>query len=129
MDLFEALKSGTSPEKLVAAFEKDLATAKKQFEEYTREEEKKRTKNKRLEIERYKFLISTIEYMCALCDIDSKLILNDKENLEALKESFMKFEREWEETGADLLIKELFSKEEKKTNDDLILADFMKFLK
>lgn len=129
MDLFEALKSGTSPEKLTAAFEKDLATAKKQFEEYTREEEKKKTKNKRLEIERYKFLISTIEYMCTLCDIDSKLILNDKENLEVLKESFMKFEQEWEKTDTALLIKELFSTEEKKTNDDLILADFMKFLK
>lgn len=129
MDLFEALKSGTSPEKLVAAFEKDLAAAKKQFEEYTREEEKKRTKNKRLEIERYKFLISTIEYMCALCDIDSKLILNDKEGLEILKKFFIKFEQEWEETGSDILLKELLSKEEKKTNDDLILADFMKFLK
>ena len=91
MELYEALKSGTSAEDLEAAFRRELTKAQERVAEEAAEEEQKKEEERLLEIEsnREELAESIYNYVCALVGED-----NVELDIEEIKDTIMEYEKE-----------------------------------
>lgn len=78
MELYEALKNGTSKEELIKAFTEELNAATAKLEEDVAKEKERKTKEKQIAEARTKAQDALNEYlkMCGLDDTDIKLSVN-----------------------------------------------------
>ena len=82
MDLYEALKNGTSAEELISAFNKDMEAAKKRLEQ-----EKKKEKTEARNKSRSKFASAILDYFASCLD-ESCYALPTVTELEELLKGF-----------------------------------------
>lgn len=88
MDLYEALKSGTSAEELLADFRKDLDAANKRIEQEKKESETKREEI--IKVYREDLVLALYNYMEVIFDKD----LSDTLTIKDLETSVLAFEKE-----------------------------------
>ena len=133
MDLYEALKAGTTKEELEKAFQKDLDTA---FEKLAQEKaEEAATKAKAEADEAYladcreELAVSIIDYIDALLGVPEDETEEDiDKEFEAIIKALKTFEKTWKDPFA-FLSKEFTTDAAEKTDKDLeIINDFVKTL-
>ena len=91
MELYEALKNGTSVEDLEAAFRRELTKAQERVAEEAAKEEQKKEEERLLEIGgcREELAESIYNYVCALVGED-----NVELDIEEIKDTIMEYEKE-----------------------------------
>jgi len=91
MELYEALKNGTSVEDLEAAFRRELTKAQERVAEEAAEEEQKKEEERLLEIEgcREELAESIYNYVCALVGED-----NVELDIEEIEDKLTEYEKE-----------------------------------
>ena len=119
MDLYEALKSGTSAQELVDTFNKELASATKRFKEEEakkkKEEETKTKREARLTFCRKDVIDSIITYVAAV--FDKELTKEETKEAEAAAlKALTEFEKEIDDINK---ISNLFTDAFDKTNEKI----------
>ena len=140
MDLYEALKGGTSTDELVKSFYKDLSSAQERIKKEKEEAEKNSEKKQWVDSCRMDLADAIFDYMGAIGDLfdyDFSLKDNDYETIVKTLESF---EKEMKNTISatvklDEVLRKAGVKNNKKTfsckinDDDKVISDFLNSLK
>lgn len=137
MDLYEALKGGTSTDELVKTFYKDLSNAQERIKK-EEEEEKNSEKKKQVDFCRANLADTIFDYMEALGDLfDYDFSLKDQD-YETIEKALESFEKEMKTSiSATVKLEEALRKAGMKSNktfsckvsDDKVISDFLNSLK
>ena len=138
MDLYEALKGGTSTDELVKSFYKDLSSALERIKKEKEEAEKNSEKKQWVDSCRADLADAIFDYMGALGDLfDYDFSLKDKD-YEVIENALEAFEKEMKTTiSATTKLEETLRKAGLKSNktfsckasDDKVISDFLNSLK
>ena len=97
MELYEALKNGTSKEDLIRAFTEELNAATARLEEDKAAEQEKQKKNEEIAAARAKATKALKDYY-NLLGIDTKIDLSESLNLDSLNTMFKELGKVWQRT-------------------------------
>ena len=97
MELYEALKNGTSKEDLIKAFTEELNAATARLEEDRAAEQEKQKKEKEIAAARAK-VTEALEDYYNLLGIDAKIDLSEALNLDSLNTMFKELGKVWRRT-------------------------------
>lgn len=143
MDLYEALKSGTSSEELLNAFNKELDAAKTRIKEEKATAAKEKERERALNTSRYAFAYALNDYAKAILNRDEPFEEDEDLFIDNLEEALIEFEKEMKKTfefsdKLEKIFKATEKKEEKKfipfnnysaNSDDEIINSFLRSLK
>lgn len=141
MDLYEALKTGTSSEELLNAFNKELAAAKTRIEKEEATAAKEREQE--LNTSRYAFACALNDYAKAILNRDEPFEEDEDLFIDNLEEALVEFEKEMKKTfELSNKLEKIFKTTEKKekkefipfnnysaNHDDEIINSFLRSLK
>ena len=97
MELYEALKNGTSKEDLIKAFTEELNAATARLEEDRAAEQEKQKKEEEIAAARAKATIALEDYY-SLLGIDARIDLSESLNLDSLNTMFKELGKVWQRT-------------------------------
>ena len=98
MDLYEALKSGTSSEELLNAFNKELDAAKTRIKEEKATAAKEKEREQTLNTSRYAFAYALNDYAKAILNKDEPFEEDEDLFIDNLEEALIEFEKEMKKT-------------------------------
>lgn len=143
MDLYEALKTGTSSDELLNAFNKELAAAKTRIEKEEATAAKEKEREQELNTSRYAFACALNDYAKAILNRDEPFEEDEDLFIDNLEEALVEFEKEMKKTfELSNKLEKIFKTTEKKekkefipfnnysaNHDDEIINSFLRSLK